>query len=62
MYRLRGLIDPQGFNEAEAITPRIRIQEQNLLILLKSFNEAEAITPRILPYWETRMTYYVTLQ
>ena len=37
------------FNEAEAFTPRIRLEQfYAVIIVLNSFNEAEAFTPRIL--------------
>ena len=37
------------FNEAEAITPRIRVAARCVVVAGPGFNEAEAITPRI-PY------------
>ena len=43
----RALVRRQGFNEAEAFTPRISGARQSMRLWCYSFNEAEAFTPRI---------------
>ena len=43
----RAHLDPDGFNEAEAFTPRIPWECRRRQAGSQSFNEAEAFTPRI---------------